>query len=119
MSAGGEWSTSQVLLHLIAVEEDVWQWRLRQMAAQDDPFWVWTEPNLAGRGADLKLDSLVATFAKRRAETLAFLGELNDPGWARIGTHAVFGVLDVAGLVREAVKHDEEHLADLERRANG
>jgi hypothetical protein len=39
--------------------------------------------------------------------TLAALG---DVGWGRTGTHATYGVLDVAGLMSRAVDHDEEHI---------
>jgi len=114
---GDEWPTSTVVLHLLAVDEDVWVARLRQIGEGDNPAWTWTEPELAGREAGRTVAELVAAFAMRRAGTDAVLAALDDAGWARTGTHAVFGVLDVAGLMREALKHDDEHLADLERRA--
>jgi hypothetical protein len=34
---------------------------------------------------------------------------LDEAGWARSGQHATFGPLDVAGVLRNAVDHDEEH----------
>lgn len=110
----GEWTPSEVVRHLIAVESEVWQQRLRQVAAEDDPHWPWTEPDrwLGEPGATL--DELLARFAAGRAETVAHVDALDDAGWARTGTHATFGVLDVAGLLEKALDHDEEHLASLE-----
>jgi hypothetical protein len=50
---------------------------------------------------------------KARVSTLTTLAALDDLGWARTGTHATFGVLDVAGLMVRAIDHDEEHLASF------
>ncbi len=116
-AATTEWSVRDVVLHMVAVEEEVWQPRLRQMAGEENPRWAWTEPGPARSGDGQSLAACLVTFAQRRRETVAHLDGLEPSGWQRIGTHAVFGVLDVAGLMREALEHDEEHLADLERRA--
>ncbi len=111
--AAGEWTPSDIVRHLIAVETEVWQPRLRQVIAEENPRWAWVEPDrwLGEPGATL--DELLARFAAGRAETVATLDTLDDAGWARHGTHATFGVLDVAGLLRKALDHDEEHLAAL------
>jgi hypothetical protein len=49
-------------------------------------------------------------------QVVAQAAGMDSAAWRRTGTHEVFGELDVAGLLREAHKHDLEHLADLERR---
>ena len=54
-------------------------------------------------------------FAKRRAKSVATVRALDEAGWARFGTHATYGRLDVAGLLRLAIDHDEEHLAGIAR----
>jgi hypothetical protein len=43
------------------------------------------------------------------------LTALDEAGWARSGTHATYGALDVAGLLRVAADHDDDHIAVLER----
>jgi hypothetical protein len=113
-TTAGEWTPSEVVRHLIAVESDVWLPRLRQVAAEDDPHWPWAEPDRWLGEPDATLDELLARFAAGRAETIAHVDALDDAGWARTGTHATFGVLDVAGLLEKALDHDEEHLASLE-----
>lgn len=111
-----EWSASAVWGHLCRVEEEVWQARLRQMAASDNPQWVWWDPSgfdWEGAFGAQAPAQLAAQFEARRSATLAHLEGLTESGWQRRGTHAVFGVLDVAGLCREIIAHDEEHRAQL------
>lgn len=109
--APGEWTPSEIVRHLIAVEEQVWHVRLGQVATEDHPHWRWVEPGqwLGAPGADL--DDVLATHARVRATTLAILDGLGPDGWTRTGTHDTFGVLDVAGLMTVAADHDDEHLA--------
>jgi hypothetical protein len=113
--AAGEWGPREIVRHLIAVEELVWQVRLAQLETEDHPRWAWVEPGqwLGAPGAGL--DDVLATHAAARASTLAILDALGPAGWARTGTHDTFGVLDVAGLMEKALDHDDEHLASLRR----
>lgn len=112
----GEWSTLEVVNHLVAVEAEVYQARFRHMAAEDRPRWEWVEPGpYSGPGSEA-LEAALAELARRRAATVASLRALDDAGWAREGVHATLGVLDVAGLALEALKHDEAHLSDLQAR---
>jgi hypothetical protein len=116
-----EWPVRTVVLHLLAGDSDVWQPRLRQMAGQDNPYWEWTEPEMESwlrRFATYDLEALLDFYASVRRSTLAHLHNLSDAGWARVGTHAVYGVLDVGGVCRSILQHDEEHLDDLRKRAN-
>lgn len=114
-SAPGEWTPSDVVRHLIAVEESVWQPRLAQLEAEDHPAWPWTEPEPWAGNPGAPLDDLLATYAIARGRTMTTLDRLDDAGWARTGTHATFGVLDVAGLMIRAIDHDDEHLRSFER----
>jgi hypothetical protein len=109
----GEWSASDVVRHLAAVEDEVWHARLDQLAdPAARPEWRHTEPP-ARPLPDPSLTTALAAFAARRAETIIRLNSLDGAGWARTGNHATYGVLDVTGLVRLAVDHDDEHLAGL------
>ena len=112
--APGEWSPSEIVRHLVAVEEEVWQRRLGQLETEEHPRWRWVEPGqwLGAPGASL--DEVLAAHDRVRSATLAMLDELGPDGWTRTGTHDTFGVLDVAGLMAVAADHDDEHLASLE-----
>lgn len=109
----GEWTPADIVRHLIAVDAEVWQPRIRQVATENHPHWAWVEPGRWLDDPDATLDELLVRFAAGRAEIVALLDALDEAGWARSGTHATYGVLDVAGLVRKALEHDEEHLASL------
>ncbi len=111
--APGEWTPTEIVRHLIAVEDEVWHVRLGQLATEEHPHWRWVEPGqwLGAPGAGL--EDVLATHAAVRESTLAILDRLGDAGWARTGTHDTFGALDVAGLMYVAADHDDEHLASL------
>jgi hypothetical protein len=114
----GEWTPRDVVAHLVAVEGVVWQARLDMLAPDgSEPAWSWTEPGPIEDPAAATLDGALALFEGGRALTLSRLEAMDDAGWARTGIHATFGRLDVAGLMRVAADHDEEHLAALEVRA--
>ena len=109
----GEWTPLQVVRHLVAVETDVHQARLLDVAINDGPHWSWTEPGPWPGEPDLDLEGVLERFAAMRAVTVATVAALDADGWARSGIHATYGRLDVAGLLRLAIDHDEEHLRGL------
>ena len=109
----GEWGPTEVVSHLIAVEEVVWRARLRDLATTADPRWSRTEPGLAAGLEDASLDQVLSAFEAARAGTVEIVRALDAAGWASSGTHAVYGRLDVAGLLGVAIDHDEEHLEGI------
>jgi hypothetical protein len=113
--APGEWTPSQVVRHLIAVEHEVWHPRLGQLAAEEHPHWPWVEPEPWSDEPDATLDRLLDVYGAARSLTVATLAALDAAGWARTGTHATFGELDATGLMVRAIDHDEEHLASFGR----
>lgn len=115
----GQWSLNMEIAHLAHVEAVIWQARLKQMAAEENPRWQWTEPPLESWWSlfeSQSLEQLLVTFAARRQETVNHLRGLTEEGWRRTGTHATFGQMDVAGLCARILEHDEEHLEALKKR---
>jgi hypothetical protein len=110
----GEWTPAEVVRHLIAVEIDVHQARLLEVAIDDGPQWAWTEPRPWPEEPDLDLDGVLERFAAMRAVTVATVSALDADGWTRSGIHETFGRLDVRGLLRLAIDHDEAHFRGLE-----
>lgn len=109
----GEWGPDEVVRHLIAVELDVHQSRLHDLATTEDPRWDWAEPGPWPGEPDLTLAQLLDRFAALRAATLAAVDALDDEVWSRTGSHSRLGRWDVEGLLRNAIGHDAEHLADV------
>ncbi len=108
-----EWTPSDIVRHLIAVEIEVWHIRIAQLATEDHPIWAWAEPDRWQGEPDASLERLLEVYRAARSRTVAMLAALDDDGWARTGTHETFGVLDIAGLLSRAVDHDDEHLLSL------
>jgi hypothetical protein len=114
----GEWTARDVVAHLVSVERVVWQARLDTLGpGRDEPQWSWLEPGPVSEPAAASLEGALALFGAERAATLARITVLDEAGWARAGIHATYGRLDVAGLLRVATDHDDDHLAALEARA--
>ena len=110
----GEWTPSLVVRHLMAVEGEVWLSRLAELVAGGEPRWSRMEPGPLPGFDHASLDEVLGLFGRLRASTVDFLRMFdNDDGWARAGIHETYGRLDVAGLLRVAIDHDEEHLAGL------
>lgn len=112
-TAPGEWTPSEVVRHLIAVDLEVWQPRLAQLEAEDHPIWAWVEPDRWTGEPDASLERLIELHDAVRGSTVATLAAMDHAGWARTGTHATFGVVDVGGLMARAIDHDEEHLSSF------
>jgi hypothetical protein len=109
----GEWTPTDIVRHLIAVEEEVWHPRLRQLFAQDEPHWAWAEPDRWQGAPGAPLDELLAVHRALRLVTVGLLDDLGEAGWSKTGVHATFGRLDAVGLMEKALDHDAEHLASL------
>ena len=108
-----EWTPREVVAHLAAVEAAVFRARLDQLESEAAPVWAWTEPGPIDTPETATLEGALELFASLRSGTLARVTGLDDAGWARSGTHATYGRLDVAGLLGVVVDHDDEHLAGL------
>lgn len=111
--APGEWSARENILHLTAVEGDVWHRRLDALAIETLPHWPWVEPGLWSGPGDDSLEGALAAFTAARAATIARLDALDPERWACQGRHDTYGVLDVAALLRIALDHDVDHLAQI------
>ena len=111
--APGEWSARENVLHLAAVEGEVWHPRLDALLTETFPRWPWVEPGLWSGPRDDTFEGALAAFAAARTETIARLDALDPEGWARRGRHDTYGVLDVGALLRIALDHDEDHLTQI------
>ena len=113
----GEWTARQGLGHLCRVEIEVFASRLSSLEGDTPPSWVWHEPGTADASWMATTETALAEFAARRAATVARLRTLDDAGWAKVGNHATFGQLDVAGYLGVMADHDDEHIAGMQARA--
>ena len=108
----GGWTPVRTVVHLAAVDVQVWTPRLRQLAAHEHPTWAWTEPAL-GEGPDPRPDAAADAFLTARATVLETVAAMDGAALCSTGIHATFGELDVVRLLGEVLRHDAEHLASL------
>ncbi len=109
----GAWSAREIVLHLVAVDAQVWQPRLDSLAGELEPHWSWIEPGLWSGAGDDTLEGALAAFRAARGATVARVDALGEDGWLRHGTHATYGRLDLLELLKVLADHDDEHLAQL------
>jgi hypothetical protein len=107
------WSSREVVLHLVAVEREVWQARLATLVAAEPARWSYREPGLWSGPGDETLDSALAAFDAARRTTLSTIDSLDEETWRRHGIHERYGQLDTVGLLGIAADHDEEHLEQI------
>lgn len=112
----GEWSTRATIGYLWRAERQIWQAHLQQLANQDHPHletFDSTRFDWEREFGESDVNVLLDAYEFLRNATCAYLRELNVQAWARRGVHPEFGEVDVAGLMQNALEHDEQYLAAL------
>jgi len=109
--AGG-WSCRDVVAHLLFVEPHFLA-RLRRIVAENEPAVAAIHPDTAAHDLSLPIAQLGEQFRARRAETLAFLGELSPGGWQRAAVHPQYGRMILRLFVQVMVDHDIDHTNQL------
>lgn len=106
-----EWSVIDVVRHLLEGERDTFMPRLRRMLAESRPVFA-KAPRHASDASDLT--TLLDAFAHSRAQSIAILGGLEDPDWAREGVSPSRGPVTVDAYAITMADHDTEHLGQIE-----
>ena len=115
------WSATEILCHLRDIE-DSYVGRMRLMLVNDQPALVVLDPDRWARERQYQRNDAreaLATFRAARRETLVFLHELTEEQWERSANHPLLGVITVRRIVHSMAKHDQAHLAQLERALAG
>jgi uncharacterized damage-inducible protein DinB len=112
----GKWSIAQVVAHLAQFEMIV-ALRIRTILAEDTPSLIsfaqesWSRNVYRGEPVSELLDQL----AFIRTMNLSLLERLRDDEWNRAGIHPQYGHNTIRELVARFEKHQEKHLAQIER----
>jgi hypothetical protein len=111
-SPSGGWSIVENACHLRDVEQ-VFADRFTKAAHQEKPrFWMMDNDRVAERRryGQADLASVIAEFARRRADTLVLLRALPHSVWQRTGVHPKRGELSIESLATVLAGHDESHI---------
>jgi hypothetical protein len=116
------WAAKEVVCHLRDTEEAFGS-RFDQILAMDvDPKLVGSSPDrLAEERQYLRndADAALASFRRRRAETLEVFGKLTPAQWEKGGIHAVRGRITLDSFLSLMAWHDDNHLDQLTRALQG
>ena len=111
----GQWSAHQHLFHLVAVETEVFQPRLRRMLDEDRPVFAdWNENDHMGESyvPAENLQSLAERVMSEREKTVGVLRGLTPDQWSRSGRWPA-GEVDIAWVAERALAHGLEHFVAL------
>lgn len=113
-----KWCVQEILAHL-ADAEVVYLHRLNQAVAEANPTFAVMEQNDWARNLgymDAPPADLLAHYQANRKATLRLLRRLQEDDLAKGGAHPELGrKLTVAELVERILKHDPNHLGQIER----
>ena len=105
------------LCHILDIEVDGYQARLRRTVTEDKPFL----PSLDGyelarirEYAGKDSDDILEAFKVARAETVDYISELRDEELERRAMFEGYGAVTTRGLVHYLCSHDQQHLAGLQ-----
>ena len=104
-----EWCLADVVAHLGQMEAPYLA-RLRRVVEHDNPFEPYLHPDESTHDLTRPLADLLQEFAARRAETVAFLADLDQRDWGRPLVHETIGPTRLRDQVQELVAHDNAHL---------
>lgn len=108
----GEWSVSDVVNHLINVEEPMRE-RFRRVVEEERPRVPYIHPDEEAHDLDAPLHELLARFRAAREQTQTYLAALGPGSWQRPAVHETLGETRLLNLVQSLVDHDTEHLNQL------
>lgn len=105
------WNVVEIVCHLRDLE-DIYQRRIVQMTAEDNPpvlaFDV-TNAVIANDYAHADLREALAVWNERRAGSLEALAALAPGDWERTGVHPAYGAYSVLDAVLRTALHDVNH----------
>jgi uncharacterized damage-inducible protein DinB len=119
---GRAWCLNEIMAHLLHVETELFQPRLRRMLAADHPRFPPFSPASWENERDHSLepfDETLQAFEWARAATLDFLRTLPEPARERVGISGVFGPMTLQQYATHIADHDIEHLAQMARARGG
>jgi hypothetical protein len=98
---------------MAVTEEECFAARLRRLIEEDNPQFEYYD-NAQRNFDDYDLLDSLASWERQRKSILDRVRDLSQEDVRRVGRHAVYGELNVIGLLQLMLQHDEEHKAQLD-----
>lgn len=110
----GEWSAEQVVAHLFTAEI-VYAFRWRLTVAQDGETYPGYDQEVWVDLPHPPLPEMAIVFTELRRANVAFLREVPEDAWDRVGNHVERGPESLRLAVQLLAGHDLAHLRQLEQ----
>lgn len=110
--ASDQWSVCEIVSHMCATESP-YRARLARIVLEENPRVAIIDRSTGGYDPETPASILVDTFARLRADTLAFLRSLPPAARMRPAMHAEFGPITLRSQVASLLEHDRAHLAQI------
>ncbi len=110
--APDQWSVSEIISHLCAVEPP-YRARLVRITLQENPYVTAIGRITGDYDPDTPVPILIETFTSLRTSTLDFLESLAPVARARPAVHAELGPITLRSQVEALLANDEEQLARI------
>ena len=113
--APARWSISEVLAHMVEIE-DLYAGRVRRMLAEDEPkFLRYAQPDPDSPNAGTQGDTaeILARFVAMRRNNVAFLNSMPENSGARVGHHSELGLITLLQMLCEWASHDLGHIRQV------
>ena len=109
------WAPHHQLAHLLAVETENFQPRIKRIVAEDRPALERWDTDAFNQRYEPAGDIIVLAeqFVAERTNTVALFAALSPEQWRRTGTWPDGAVVDLAWLAEKALWHSLDHLAQL------
>ena len=113
------WSIAEIVEHLVDEEQVDFGPRLRAVLEDPEQDWAPIDPEglvESRRGQERSLAETLRSFASLRAESIAWLSELEGSDWQASKSHPQAGTLCAGELLASWAAHDALHLRQLAQR---
>lgn len=117
---GAQWSTRDILEHLVISEQEMQRLRAQiieiEVGAPDGFDIDAYNLNETGRFAALSIEELLALFANTRQNTALDARRMNETQLARRGRHPAMGDSSIEDIFKIIYLHNTMHIRDIRKR---
>lgn len=118
-SDGAEWTVHEVLAHIVEAEDSLYRLFsniLRGGAGVPQDFDIdrYNASNV-GKISGMTREDLLSLFQERRAQMVAFVGNLSSADLEKTGNHPYLGTSTLGDMLRVFLLHPNLHIRDIRR----
>jgi len=116
---GPEWDVREILCHFVSAESSLVELFKRIVAtgegvAEDFDIDRWNNSRVSKMKA-MSPDELIRQFEVTRANTIAWVGTLEEPDLDKVGRHPFLGMVELEQMLKLLYRHNMLHQRDVQK----